>query len=321
MMDLRQLRSFLAVIDHGSFSAAAKALFTVQSNVSMHVARLEDEIGTTLLDRRTRQLTTAGSAVELRGREIVRQLNAISDDLAALEDRIIGEVVCGTTPSIGLAVIPPTLARSTRDLPEVSVSVVEAHSGTLMQQLLSGDIDLAITTGASNPELLSTPLFTEDIVAVLSIDHPFAGKASVNLRDLAQTKLILPLQDNPLYDHISQAFSRAEVPLRAALEVGSSALVQAMAAAHVGVALVPATAAADRRQQGSVVKEIDDMPPRGVALTTRSGTQPTRALQAVSVIIAEIARTAAQSLPGCHTDEETSSHQSSLPGSHVLSIH
>lgn len=320
-MDLRQLRSFLAVIDHGSFSAAAQALFTVQSNVSTHVARLEDELGTTLLDRRTRQLTTAGSAVELRGREIVRQLNAISDDLATLEDRIIGNVVCGTTPSIGLAVIPPTLARSTRDLPEVSVSVVEAHSGTLMQQLLSGDIDLAITTGASHPELRSTPLFTEDIVAVLSIDHPFAGKPSVNLRDLAQTKLILPLQDNPLYDHISQAFSRAEVPLRAALEVGSSALVQAMAAAHVGVALVPATAAADRRQEKSVVKEIDDMPPRGVALTTRSGTQPTRALEAVSAIIAEIARTAAQSLPGCHTDEETSSRQSSLPGSDVLSIH
>ena len=71
-MDLRQLRSFLAVIDNGSFSAAATALFTVQSNVSTHVARLELELGTMLLDRRTRKLTAAGSAVELRSREIVR---------------------------------------------------------------------------------------------------------------------------------------------------------------------------------------------------------------------------------------------------------
>ena len=173
-MDLRQLRSFLAVIDNGSFSAAATALFTVQSNVSTHVARLELELGTMLLDRRTRKLTAAGSAVELRSREIVRQLNAISEDLATLEDRIIGDVVCGTTAAIGLAVIPPTLARSSRDLPEVSVTVVEAHSGILMQQLLSGHIDLAITTGASNPELTSTPLFTEDVVAVLSIDHHLA---------------------------------------------------------------------------------------------------------------------------------------------------
>ena len=320
-MDLRQLHSFLAVVDHGSFSAAAQAMFTVQSNVSTHVAKLEDELGTLLLDRRTRQLTSAGSAVERRGREIVRQLNAITDDLASLEDRIIGTVACGTTPSIGLAVIPPTLASATRDLPEVSISVVEAHSGTLMQQLLSGDIDLAITTGASNPDLHSTPLFTEDIVAVMSSDHPFAQQSSVTLDDLAQTKLLLPLRDNPLHDHIALAFSQADVPMRSGLEVGSSALVQAMAAAHVGVALIPATAAADRSEQNTVVKPIDTMAPRGVALTIRTGTQPTRALGAVASLIAEIARTAARSLPGCHTDETTSSDQASLPGSDVLSIH
>ena len=319
-MDIRQLRSFLAVVDHGSFSAAAQALFTVQSNVSTHVARLEDELGVTLLDRRTRKLTTEGSAVEVRGREILRQLNAISDDLAALEDRIIGDVACGTTPSIGLAVIPPALARATRELPEVSVSVVEAHSGTLMQQLLSGDLDVAITTGASNPDLRSIPLFTEDIVAVLSTDHPFAAKPTVTLSDLAQTKLLLPLQDNPLYDHISRAFDQANVAMRAGLEVGSSALVQAMAAAHVGVALIPATAA-DQSDPNSVIKQIDDMAPRGVALTTARGTQPTRALQAFSSIIAEIARTAAQSLPGCHTDDTTSAAQPWLAGPDVLSIH
>lgn len=320
-MDLRQLHSFLAVVDHGSFSAAAQAMFTVQSNVSTHVAKLEDELGATLLDRRTRQLTSAGSAVELRGREIVRQLNAISDDLAALEDRIIGSVVCGTTPSIGLAVIPPALARATRDLPEVSVRVVEAHSGTLVQQLLLGDIDLAITTGASNPELHTTPLFTEDIVAVLSADHPFAAKHAVTLPDLAKTKLLLPLRDNPLHDHIARAFSVAGVPLRSGLEVGSSALVQAMAAAHVGVALIPATAAADRPEQNSVVKQVEGMPPRGVALTVRADAQPTRALDAVGSLLAEIARAAAQSLPGCQTTDAPSSEQVSLPSSDVLSKH
>ena len=319
-MDLRQVRSFLAVVDNGSFSAAATALFTVQSNVSTHVARLEDELGVTLLDRRTRQLTQAGSVVEKRGREIVRQLSAIADDLAAIEDRIIGDVVCGTTPSIGLAVIPPTLARATRELPEVSVSVVEAHSGTLVQQLLAGDVDLAITTGASNPELQSTPLFTEDIVAVFSTDHPFAAKTSVTLRDLAQTKLLLPLHDNPLYDHIARAFSEADVPLRTGLEVGSSALVQAMAAAHVGVALIPATAAADHNERELVVKPISDMAPRRVALTTLSVSQPTRALEAVAFIIEEIAKDAAASLPGCHTDATTSSPQASVELPNVLSI-
>lgn len=298
-MDLRQLRSFLAVVDHGSFSSAADALFTVQSNVSTHVARLETELGTSLLDRRTRHLTPAGNVVEQRGREIMRQLTSITDDLAAIENRIIGNVVCGTTPSIGLRLIPPTLARATQELPEVSIAVAEAQSGALFQQLLADDIDLAITTGVSNPELTSTPLFTENIVAVLAADHQFADKSTLSLRDLAQTKLLLPLQDNPLYDHIARAFAKENLPLRAGFEVGSSALVQAMAAAHVGVAVIPATAAADGGNANAVVKPIVGMDPRAVALTLRESNQPSRAVRAVAAIIERTAREAATSMPGC----------------------
>jgi len=298
-MDLRQLRSFLAVIDHGSFSAAADALFTVQSNVSTHVARLETEVGTSLLDRRTRELTSAGHIVEERGRAILQELTAIGDDLAAIENRVIGNVVCGTTPSIGLRLIPPTLSRATAELPEVSIAVAEAQSDALFQQLLAGDIDLAITTGATNPELASTPLFVENIVAVLSTEHPFADKAELTMRDLAQTKLLLPLQDNPLYDHIAQAFARENLPLSASFEVGSSALVQAMAAAHVGVAIVPATAAADGGDANAVVKPIGTMAPRAVTLTSRESNQPSRAVRAVASIIEQTAHEAATSMPGC----------------------
>jgi len=299
-MDLRQLRSFLAVVDHGSFSAAADALFTVQSNVSAHVARLEAELGTTLLDRRSRQLTPAGVIVDRRSREVVLQLVAITEDLAAIENRIIGEVVCGTTPSIGLRIVPPTLARATIDLPEVSVRVAEAHSGTLVNQLLAGEIDLAITTDASNPDLRSTPLFTEDIVAVVSNGHPLASQPSVTLRQLAETKLLLPLQDNPLFDHILSAFAQGNTTVGPRLEVGSSALVQAMAAADVGVALIPATAAADGPNAAVVVRPIQDMAPRNVALTSRLAAQPSRARDAVAAIIEQTARDAAASMPGCH---------------------
>ena len=59
-MDLRQLAALAAIADHGSFSAAAKALFTVQSNVSAHVARLERELGVTLVDRSRGCLTDEG---------------------------------------------------------------------------------------------------------------------------------------------------------------------------------------------------------------------------------------------------------------------
>jgi len=310
-MDLRQLRSFLAVVEHGSFSAAAESLFTVQSNVSTHVARLETEVGTTLLNRRTRQVTPAGQIVEERAREVLRQLDAITNDLADIENRIIGEVTCGTTPSIGIRVIPSVLARSTAELPEVAVSVVEAHSGTLVQQLLSGDIDIAITTGVSSSDLHSIPLFTEDIVAVLSSGHWLAERSMVTLDDLAETKLLLPMQDNPLYTHIDRAFAAADLPMgQSGLEVGSSALVQAMSSANVGVSLIPATAASDSTQSNTVVRPIEGLKPRAVALTLSAGSQPSRALQAVAAIVEETAREMVDSMPGCLPI--TTSHSRSL---------
>lgn len=297
-MDVRQIEAFLAVIDHGSFSAAAKALFTVQSNVSSHVGRLEDELGTPLIDRRTRQVTPAGAAVERRGREVLRQIASIGDELASLDERVIGEVECGTTPSVGLWILPSTLSETTRAWPEIHVTIVEAQSDSLVERVLNGTLDMAITTNTRNADAAVEPLFDEDVVAVISPDHELACHNALSLERLAQEKLLLPLPDNPLYRHIERAFETARVPMRSRLEVGSSALVGAMAAAGIGVALVPATAAQDG-QLGGLRRPVDGLPPREVALTTRAGHPPSAAAAVVADILVETARAAAGAMPGC----------------------
>src|SRR6478609_4548020 len=81
-MDVRQLAALVAIADHGTFSAAARALYTVQSNVSSHIARLEKEAGTTLVDRTNGGLTEAGSRVVERARRVLREIDDIAADLA-----------------------------------------------------------------------------------------------------------------------------------------------------------------------------------------------------------------------------------------------
>src|SRR5258708_39078279 len=71
-MDLRQLAALVAVAETGTFSAAADVLHTVQSNVSTHVARLERELGVTLVDRAAGRLTEEGEAVVARARRGAR---------------------------------------------------------------------------------------------------------------------------------------------------------------------------------------------------------------------------------------------------------
>ena len=302
-MDIRQLEAFLAVVDHGSFSAAAKALFTVQSNVSTHVARLEDEVGATLLDRRSRQLTPAGVAVEARARAALYEIASIADEIASLDDRVIGHVGVGTTPSVGLWVLPATLAETTDRYPEIAVTVVEGQSDALVQGLLTGELDLAITTHVRIPEVQFEPLFDEQVVAVLSAEHPLADHDDLTLAQIAEETVLLPLPDNPLYGHIVQGFERADIAVRASLEVGSSALVAAMAAARLGVALVPATAVLSLPELEGVRRPVVDLPPREVALTTRSASEPTSAVAAVTEIVAATARSAASTMPGCRVHD------------------
>src|SRR6202035_3384361 len=83
IMELRQLAALVAVTDHGSFSAAADALHTVQSNVSNHVARLEKELGLQLIDRQGCQLTEGGEAVVERARRIAIELDPLAGAVPA----------------------------------------------------------------------------------------------------------------------------------------------------------------------------------------------------------------------------------------------
>ena len=108
-MDLRQLTVLVAVAEAGSFSAAARALHTVQSNVSTHVARLERELGVTLVDRASGALTEEGEVVVGRARHIQAELEALSADVAALRDEVTGTVRLGCIGTSARWLVPLVL--------------------------------------------------------------------------------------------------------------------------------------------------------------------------------------------------------------------
>src|SRR5437763_686740 len=114
-MDLRQLGALVAVADHRSFSAAARALHTVQSNISTHVARLERELGVALVDRATGKLTPEGEIVVSRARRIETELEALVADVAAVHSEVEGDgmrlVASLAFEGFGAAVLPASAAR------------------------------------------------------------------------------------------------------------------------------------------------------------------------------------------------------------------
>src|SRR5882724_5283993 len=125
VMDLRQLAALVAVAETGTFSAAADRLHTVQSNVSTHVARLERELGVTLVDRTSGTLTEEGAAVVGRARRIHAELDALVADVASVNSEVSGTVRIGVIGTTARWLVPPLLEAMSDRYPRVHVVLVD----------------------------------------------------------------------------------------------------------------------------------------------------------------------------------------------------
>jgi DNA-binding transcriptional LysR family regulator len=191
-MDLRQLAALVAVADAGSFSAAARALHTVQSNVSTHIARLERELGSTLVDRSSGSLTEEGQAVVARARHVLGELDAIAADVAALRDEVTGNVRLGCIGTVGRWLVPLVLEELAVRHPLVRAVVLDATTTSLVPQLLADRLDLAVVSlPLPDPEVRTEALFDEDRLVIAPSTHPLAGFDRVSLAELVRHDLIV----------------------------------------------------------------------------------------------------------------------------------
>ncbi len=143
-MDLRQLSTLVAIADHGSFSAAARALYTVQSNVSGHVARLERELGVILVDRQRGGSTDEGVIVVDRARRILHELEDLAAEMASRGNEVTGDSRLGVIGTTARWLLPQLLGEVTRAHPGVHVTIHEGNTSSLLPRLQASQIDAAI---------------------------------------------------------------------------------------------------------------------------------------------------------------------------------
>jgi len=243
-MDLRQLNALLAVADTGSFSAAARALHTVQSNVSTHVARLERELDSTLVDRASGTLTEEGEVVAARARIVARELDALVSDLSALHADVVGRVRLGVIGTTGRWLVPPLVVALEERFPHVRLVIVDATTSSLLPQVINGSLDLAvINLPADEPELVTEPLFDEDPVLVTPTNHPLATADRVTLAEVAQHRVLLEPQGTGFRDLIDEHALAAGVTLNPLAEIDGMRLLASLAFQGFGPAILPASAA------------------------------------------------------------------------------
>ena len=300
-MDLRQLNALLAVADTGSFSAAARALHTVQSNVSTHVARLERELDSTLVDRASGTLTEEGEIVAARARIVAQELDALVSDLSALHADVVGRVRLGVIGTTARWLVPLLVVALEERYPHIDLVIVDATTSSLLPQLINGSLDLAVVNlPASEPELVTEALFDEDSVLVTPTDHPLAARQRVTLAQVAQHRVLLEPQGTGFRDLLDEQARAAGVTLDPLAEIDGMRLLASLAFQGFGPAILPASAAPGWIGGDWKRIPLDGLDGRTVGLALRRRGLVSTPVRAIREVLRDVVRAEAPAQFGIH---------------------
>ena len=231
----------------GSITAAAQALRYTQSAVSRQIAALEEEIGVRLIDRLPRgtALTDEGLCLLPHVEAVLERVATARRDLESLRGLGAGRLRVGAFPTAVAALVPRALSTFRSAHPEVSLSLVEGLTPTLLERLLAGDADVAVVSTPPDRPLDATRfdlhhLLDERLLVAVASNHRLARRRTVRLMELADDSFI------------AGSATAEETLLRASLPSGFQPRIDIVAAdwtgklgcvaAGLGVALLPALA-------------------------------------------------------------------------------
>ncbi|WMW66805.1 LysR family transcriptional regulator [Nitratidesulfovibrio liaohensis] len=253
-MDIRHLKTFLAVAAGLSFRKAAEALHYAPSTVTAQIRALEEDLGAPLFERTGRRvlLTDHGRRLLPRARRIAE----MADDArrAVTHDADTGELSVRMSQSLGMLCLPEALRRFRARFPSTRVHVATASRHGLAADLRHGEVDLGLLLGrpfAADGVDMET-LRREPLVCIAAPGSPLARRGRVMPTDLAGQPLVLTRHVWSLRPAIEQTLAATHVQPGSVLECSSIVIVKRCVAAGQGVAVVPLCAVRDEVDRGEL---------------------------------------------------------------------
>jgi DNA-binding transcriptional LysR family regulator len=285
-MELHQLRYFLAIAQHGTFTAAAEACHVSQPSLSAQVAKLENELGGALFERSRHgsRLTSRGIVFRPRALEALAQLESGRSELEELAGLTRGEVTLGCLPTTGAYLLPEILRTFRESHPLIQVRLREESSPILGTALRELEVDLAIMDEAGlGPGVHAEVLFREPLLVAVPPGHPFAGRKKIELGKLSGEPLVIMKSGHGFRTIVLDALARAGVQPRVVYESAGIDTVQALVEAGLGLSLVPTMV---RRADGPAYVEIaPPTPSRTILLARRDSRALSAAAAAMSTVV------------------------------------
>lgn len=285
-VERRQLSYFLAVVDHGSFTAAAKALYVAQPSLSQAIRLLEHDLGTELFHRLHRgvELTAAGEALLEPARQALRDLQTARTAVEAVSGLTGGHLDLSMLPALAMDPLASVVGVFRRRYPGVSIVIRQPEEARLVEEHVRSGVGeigfLDSTEGISDLDV--EEVIPQELVAVLPPGtepplHPLGWE------DLLQRGLICGTVGTLVRDLVTDWGRANRMPAHPAIELGRRESGVHFVVAGAGVAVMPSALAEIAAARGAVLHPIAEPHVRMVWMITRRGSisPAARALQAV----------------------------------------
>jgi len=298
MVDLRRLRALRAVADHGTLAAAADALHLTPSAVSQQLSALERELGHALLEPagRSVRLTAAARVLLNHADALFAQLERLQGELAAQDEAPRGEVRIAAFPTALAGLLAPAARPLRATAPAITLRVQEAETDEAVAMILARDVDLILGMECSAaPRRDDTRFHREELLgdildAVLPVDHALAGRARIDLAELAGEAWVAPPVGWSCDEVFVGGCRGAGFSPHVAHRAGDWQAVMGLVAGGLGISLVPRLAHTAPPAGVVIVPLTGEPPKRHVFAACRAGAESSPAIRAVLDAIADSAR-------------------------------
>lgn len=294
-MELRQLRYFVAIVDHGSLSRAALILHVAQPALTQQLRQLEDDLGVQLLHRSAQGVlcTDAGKVFYEHALAILKQVADARSAVAQSAERPSGSVTLGLPHSISGALALPLLSAARAGYPEITLQLTEELTGNLADQLKSGRINLAVLFDDGQlGQFATTPLMEEELHFICRTDAAYAqGEDSLTLQQALAATLILPGLQHGVRPRIESVARAAGLSVGEVIEINSIAILKSALLADMGATILPSAPVLDELQRGTLRAQRISEPSisRTVVLCYSRNIPLTNAANAVSRLVRQVA--------------------------------
>ncbi|MEJ7931643.1 LysR substrate-binding domain-containing protein [Ramlibacter sp. AN1015] len=237
----RLVDAFVALEETRRFARAAERCHMSPSAFSQLISRLEDQVGTRLFDRDTRNvsLTPEGEVFSQGAHRIALEMKATLDALRDRAQHRVGRVSVAAPPTLSAAWLPERMAKFARLHPGIELRLFDEISDRCLQMIARGDVDFGLNAQPGpEHELQAQLLFQEPSFVICRDDNPLAARKSIGLRDLRHQPFVHTLRTGSVWQHLQPIVQAAEVR-DTGLEVNQLGTLGGLVAAGFGISIVP----------------------------------------------------------------------------------